>query len=585
MIMKQLRYILLGALFAFSCTTELETAFSVSENQLVVAADGGEQTLRVTSASEWVAIASEPWVSVSPSNGYGSVDCAIRVDSSLVSTQREAFVRFSPVGQPAQTIKIQQWGFERAIVPEFTEKSIKNTARYDERYFDVKVTTNVDFDVEIESDGHIIDKDNAWLSVEDYDVVLDRKARPRTLSLRFNWKMNPDPEKRSVNVRFVPKGSEPANGASLSVAQDAAPRIEDNRAGDSLAVLTINEKLQSMTSWDPSENMMHWSDVELWDEADKDLPAPEAVGRVKYVRFFLLNTKESLPQEVKYLKYAETIAFYGNTNTMNLSIGLGPEICALTNLKNLQVAAYGLVSLPDELAQMKQLEALDFSSNNFSEIPSVLTPENFPNLKELNLGGQRRGVVTDLRNKGNGKYADGIGLHLDLWQENDSNMLNKLLTWDKLEYLAFTYSYLEGPLPDFKIGDRVGDKVLTGYTEEDAVNMGLRDTIAFLYDPAFNRPAGAPVGTQIPKILPNAKSLKINLNFLTGNIPDWILYHPHLMDWFPETFIFTQQEKGMDSRGKMVGFDNVPADFEYYYAAYPHYREKYYISEESTEEE
>ena len=126
--MKQLRYILLGALFAFSCTTELETAFSVSENQLVVAADGGEQTLRVTSASEWVAIASEPWVSVSPSNGYGSVDCAIRVDSSLVSTQREAFVRFSPVGQPAQTIKIQQWGFERAIVPEFTEKSIKNTA-------------------------------------------------------------------------------------------------------------------------------------------------------------------------------------------------------------------------------------------------------------------------------------------------------------------------------------------------------------------------------------------------------------------------------------------------------------------------
>ena len=57
------------------------------------------------------------------------------------------------------------------------------------------------------------------------------------------------------------------------------------------------------------------------------------------------------------------------------------------------------------------------------------------------------------------------------------------------------------------------------------------------------------------------------------------------MDWFPETFIFTQQEKGMDSRGKMVGFDNVPADFEYYYAAYPHYREKYYISEESTEEE
>lgn len=583
--MKQNRYIFLLAFLAFSCTPELETAFSVSENQLIVEAYGGEEKLHITSSSEWVAIASEPWVLVSPSNGYGSTDCAIKVDSSLVSTQREAFVRFSPVGQPSQTIKILQWGFERSIVPEFTEKSIKNTARYDDRYFDIKVTTNVEFDVEIVSDGHIVEKDNAWLSVEDYDIVLDRKARPRTFSLRFNWKMNPEPEKRSVNVRFVPKDGEPANGALLTVVQDAAPRIEDNRAGDSLAVLTINEKLQSMTAWDPSENMMHWSDVELWDEADKDLPAPEAIGRVKYVRFFLLNTKESIPQEVQYLKYAETIAFYGNINTMYLNIHLGPEICSLKNLKNLQVAAYGLVSLPDELAQMKQLEALDFSSNNFSEIPAVLTPENFPNLKELNLGGQRRWVVTDLRNKGNGKYADGIGLYLDLWQDHDSNMLGKLLTWDKLEYLAFSYSYLEGPLPDFKIGDRVGDKVLTGYTEEDAIEMGLRDTIAFLYDPAFSKPENAPVGTQIPKILPNAKSLKINLNFLSGNLPDWILYHPHLMDWFPETFIFSQQEKGIDTRGKMVGFDNVPADFEYYYGVYPYYREKYYISEESTEEE
>ena len=583
--MKQNRYIFLLAFLAFSCTPVLETAFSVSENQLIVAAYGGEEKLHITSSSEWVAIASEPWVLVSPSNGYGSTDCAIKVDSSLVSTQREAFVRFSPVGQPSQTIKILQWGFERSIVPEFTEKSIKNTARYDDRYFDIKVTTNVEFDVEIVSDGHIVEKDNAWLSVEDYDIVLDRKARPRTFSLRFNWKMNPEPEKRSVNVRFVPKDGEPANGALLTVVQDAAPRIEDNRAGDSLAVLTINEKLQSMTAWDPSENMMHWSDVELWDEADKDLPAPEAIGRVKYVRFFLLNTKESIPQEVQYLKYAETIAFYGNINTMYLNIHLGPEICSLKNLKNLQVAAYGLVSLPDELAQMKQLEALDFSSNNFSEIPAVLTPENFPNLKELNLGGQRRWVVTDLRNKGNGKYADGIGLYLDLWQDHDSNMLSKLLTWDKLEYLAFSYSYLEGPLPDFKIGDRVGDKVLAGYTEEDAIEMGLRDTIAFLYDPAFSKPENAPVGTRIPKILPNAKSLKINLNFLSGNLPDWILYHPHLMDWFPETFIFSQQEKGIDARGKMVGFDNVPADFEYYYGVYPYYREKYYISEESTEEE
>ncbi|MGN0190713.1 MAG: hypothetical protein ACI39U_03575, partial [Candidatus Cryptobacteroides sp.] len=85
--------------------------------------------------------------------------------------------------------------------------------------------------------------------------------------------------------------------------------------------------------------------------------------------------------------------------------------------------------------------------------------------------------------------------------------------------------------------------------------------------------------------LPNAKSLRINLNFLSGELPDWLLYHPHLLDWFPETFIFVQQEKGIDTRGEMVGFNNVPADFEYYYGAFPKYREKYYISEQETEDE
>ncbi|MGN0190040.1 MAG: BACON domain-containing protein, partial [Candidatus Cryptobacteroides sp.] len=283
--MKHLKYIFFFCLSAVACTTELETVFSVSEDLVVVAASGGEEVVHINSSSDWVALASEPWLSVSPANGYGSSDCTIRVDSSLVSTVREGLVRFSPVGQPARSIKVQQWGFDRMIVPEFNEKSIKNTARYSERFFDVKVTTNIDFDVVVESDGQVVDKDKAWISVEDYEVNLDRKARPRTVSLRFNWKMNTEPEKRVAGIRLVPKGDDTVEEALISVVQDAAPRIEDTRAGDSLAILIINEKLQSMTSWDTTENMMHWSDVELWEAEDADLPAPEAVGRIKYVRF------------------------------------------------------------------------------------------------------------------------------------------------------------------------------------------------------------------------------------------------------------------------------------------------------------
>ena len=48
-------------------------------------------------------------------------------------------------------------------------------------------------------------------------------------------------------------------------------RIEDNRAGDSLAIITINNKLQSMMSFDTSESMMNWDFVTLWEATDKEI--------------------------------------------------------------------------------------------------------------------------------------------------------------------------------------------------------------------------------------------------------------------------------------------------------------------------
>lgn len=553
------------------------TGFNVDKEDVTMGADGGEDILKVSSSTEWVALASEPWVTVSPANGIGSAECSIRIDSTLVDGMRSAVVRFSPEGQSARTITVTQVGYGKMIVPDRKSVEVENTALYGDRHFDVKVTTNVEFKIEIENSGRY-----EWLSPEKYDVALDRGSRPRTVKIRFDWRMNPDPEERSVKIRFVPVDASVAlaEDAVVEVRQKAAPKIEDNRAGDSLALLTMAEKLQA-SGWDTSENMKHWNSVELWDEGDEGLPCKEAVGRVRYVKFFVFSTKETIPQEVKYLKYAETISFFGNTNTMYLSIDLGNDICSLRHLKNLQIAAYGLVSLPDELAEMKQLEVLDINSNNFSTVPAILTPENFPNLKELNLIGMRRWLTTDLRNSGSSRYENGLGLHLNTADEDAMKDMRRLFRWDNLEYLALTYNYLEGSIPDFKIGE----EGVTGYTEDDAIKMGLRDTIRFLYDPSFEAPAGAPKGTEIPKILPNIKSLRLNLNFLTGKIPDWILYHPHLMDWTPDTFIFSQQDRGIDSRGNVVGFSNVPVDFEYYYAAFPAYRTKYYIKEEEDTED
>jgi hypothetical protein len=80
--------------------------------------------------------------------------------------------------------------------------------------------------------------------------------------------------------------------------------------------------------------------------------------------------------------------------------------------------------------------------------------------------------------------------------------------------------------------------------------------------------------------MPNMKRLTLNLNFFTGKLPEWVLYHPHLLDWFPESLIYMQKENGIDSNGKLVKFDNEPTDYEYYYNFFPGYREKYEIKEE-----
>ena len=90
------------------------------------------------------------------------------------------------------------------------------------------------------------------------------------------------------------------------------------------------------------------------------------------------------------------------------------------------------------------------------------------------------------------------------------------------------------------------------------------------------------VVNNLPRILPNMRALRINLNFMTGDIPDWLLYHPNLMEWSPEILIYTQMEKSYDSEGNMVSFDNTPRSREYYFEAYPLYRSRYEFNDETN---
>ena len=558
-----LRYIAacVALLTAASCTTDTNTihGFETDTSTIDAKASGGKYNVSIRSDKEWTAVVDAPWVMVSPANGRGEVRCEVRIDSTLINDSRTTEIRFSSGGALLQSVSVNQEGYARTISTNESEVKIAASATRDARHFEVEVSTNVEFEVEAEYEGA-----DSWLTVDSYTLNLDRGARPRTTTLGINWKMNHAPEERTATLHLRSKDGEALDTpATIVVRQMAAPLIEDNRQGDSLAVIAIFEKLECWSDGaiSTTEGMHRWECVRLWEASDPTLPAKEAVGRVRDIELSYFNTYESIPYEIKYLKYLETISLYGNVNTMIKSIDLGEEICTLEHLKALRVAAFGLSSIPDSFKNLGDtLEDLDLNSNNFNGIPAVLTPENFPHLKTLNLTANRRAVISDLR--GASSHAEGIGMHHN--SEVD-NALERLFLWENLEELALSYDYFEGEIPDFK----VGEKGIRAYAHEDFVERG--DTLAWA------------VERGLPRVLPNMRSLRLNLNFLSGKLPEWLLYHPRLMEWSAESLIYVQQEGAIDSNGNRVGFSNEPTSREYYFEVYPLMRGRFEFNDEIEE--
>ena len=63
--------------------------------------------------------------------------------------------------------------------------------------------------------------------------------------------------------------------------------------------------------------MRNWSNVTLWEANDAFVKQhPEALGRVRSVKFSMFNLKagETLPKEVKNLKFLESFSIASNEN-------------------------------------------------------------------------------------------------------------------------------------------------------------------------------------------------------------------------------------------------------------------------------
>jgi len=652
--------LVLGAgLMTASCSdsddVDIPGGLAIDKEQIEIAAEGGSEQLAIAASQNWVANVDEPWLMLTPANGVGSTTATVVVDSTLMNGRRTTDIVFIGDNGQRRTVSVKQFGYGKQIDIKEPTVEIENSESYDKRAFESLISANVECKIgkiEYSFEGDMTDAEKAeneserevWLlNSKDEDkltgtnlgIVLDRKARPRSVKFKFRWAMNVVPAVRVAKVHLVPVKDEdqlvdadgkPIDDVILTVRQKAAPKIEDNRAGDSLSVIMINQKLGSIATFDSSDNMRNWSGVTLWEATDAFVKDhPEALGRVRSVKFSMFNLKsgETLPKEVGNLKFLESFSVAANENNQIREVKLGDEICSLKYLKNLTVQAYGLTQLPTNFVKLgKSLETLNLVSNNFnklSDITNIVNEKNFPKLRNLILYAQRRtDVVTNIASLGemnaSGVYVYNnypIGLYGKVNAGTaDRQALLKLLTWDKLNTLELSYCFLEGELPtDEEMTEALeAAGKATRYSRSDfSTNKAdyldklVGDTCKWLLS-GWDNPVtckhkdGSVVyedvyPLQVPRVLPNCRQLSLNLNFLTGAVPKWILYHPHLVEWTPSIMIFNQQPKGKNSDGAAVGFSNMTEDsysYDYYYGtsdpgskwevpgvAYPLYYRKY----------
>ena len=659
--MKYMNKLTLGIVLAAGLFTacsdkddvDIPGGLALDKEEIAIGPQGGTEQIAIAASQDWVANTSEPWLMLSPANGVGSVEGTIKVDSTLSNTLRSTELSFQGANGQSRKLTITQFGYGKQIFLKDPVVEIENSGSYDNRAFESLISANVECKIgkiEYSFEGDLTDAEKAenesehWLlNSKDEDkltdtnlgIVLDRKYRPRTVNFKFRWAMNVVPAVRVAKVHLVPVKAEdqlvdadgkPIDDVILTVRQKAAPKIEDNRAGDSLSVIMINQKLGSIATFDSSDNMRNWSGVTLWEATDAFVKThPEALGRVRSVKFSMFNLKsgETLPKEVGNLKFLESFSVAANENNQIREVKLGDEICSLKYLKNLTVQAYGLTQLPDNFVNLgKSLETLNLVSNNFnklSDITDIVNEKNFPKLRNLILYAQRRtDVVTNIASLGE-KNASGVYVYnnypIGLYGKvnagsADRQALLKLLTWDKLNTLELSYCFLEGELPTDEEMTEALDAAgkATRYSradfstnKADYLDKLVGDTCKWLLS-GWDNPVtckhkdGSVVyedvyPLQVPRVLPNCRQLSLNLNFLTGAVPKWILYHPHLVEWTPSIMIFNQQPKGKNSDGAAVGFSNMTEDsysYDYYYGtgdpgskwelpgvAYPLYYRKY----------
>ena len=504
------------------------SGFTVDQDEVQFSNDGGVIEMQIATDRTWTAETRNDWCMVSPATGIGNGICVIKADSSYLYKERTGRVIFySDKGDVAE-VQIKQFGYEQTINFTQAELTVPSYAAPEEAYIDVEAISNVPFEVIIP------DEAKKWLSYDNKNnepyTYTPSTTIPRKQKFRFKFATYTDfTADRIAEVQFKQTSATVtrAEGESnlltktVKITQEKAQMIIPSREGDSLAVLAIARVLNAGISASTSRPLTHWNNV-LVEERTYDYHNP-VTGyskkdttelRVIGLSLSMMDTDESIPYQIQYLTELETFGAVANSNGFKKHIALGPEITMLKKLKSISLMGYGIGSLPIEMKDMESLEELDLNGNsilNLNDIKEILLGLK-DQLKYLDLGGNRvSGSVMNLSTdipKDKTLETIGLGGNLSSYDWLFSEMM-------ALEGLCLSYNYFYGSIPE-----------LGGVKEG---------------------------------ILPKMRELKMNLNRLTGKLPDWVMYHPYLACWNPFTLIFNQE--GWDNKGALTGFTNAPTKF------------------------
>ena len=291
------------------------TSLSLSEETLNVSADGGTYSIVLNAGQDWVVSSDKEWCMVTPANGYGSTVCEIRIDSSYLYKERTANLTFRGRNS-SRNLTINQLGYEKVIKLEKDFIEVKDFNEYDKMFEDLKVTSNIKYDVEIEyEDPNKTD----WIKVKQENVKVSSK--PMTSTIRISYEMYADSDKDRIATlifrqKDVESGENPVE-TRLKFQQKKAQEIIPSREGDSLALLAVARIMKCAVNWDTSLPLIHWNNIET-EEIEYINHEGKKVDELRVVglRLTQFNTNKSIPYQIRKLDQLRTLIFTGNYNAM-----------------------------------------------------------------------------------------------------------------------------------------------------------------------------------------------------------------------------------------------------------------------------